>query len=405
MDRKGRIYIVIIIITVAFLMLLQYNKPKELNWFESYVSQHKIPYGTYVLNDLMDKLFEENLQQVSIPPFEFLEKDTTITGTYFFVDKAITFHDTELNTLLDWTAAGNTLFIASSSFESALLDTLHLKTSGLFSSLGEEKMQLHQLVHPKLKTEKAFPFKKDAYINFFKTIDTAKTKVLGVVDNYSEDLVIEKKHFNVIQQAFGKGQIILSTFPKAFTNYFILKDDNHKYTAGLLSYIDASKPVYIDNHYKSGKTFYTSPMHIFLNTKELKWAYYLALIGILFYVVFEGKRKQRAIPIITPLKNQTLIFTRTIADMYFERKKQKPIASLKINQFLEYIRTILHVPTEKQDERFYNNLASRSAQNIDELKKMFSFFNRINKQHEVSDTELKKLNSLIEEFKRKVDGK
>ena len=405
MNKKGKIYIVIAVIAIALIMLAQYNKPKELNWFPSYVAQHKIPYGTYVFNDLMKALFQGNIEQMTIPPYMFLNKDNEASGTYVLVNGNINFEEAELDVLLNWTAKGNTLFIASENFEERLLDTLNLTTSSLYADFGEETSQLYQLVNPALKKEAPLIFEKDSRARFFNAIDTLNTTVIGLVDNYSEKQAIEEEHFNVIEQDFGEGKIILSTFPKAFTNYFILKNDNRRYTAGLLSYIDGTRPIYMDNHHKSGKTFYTSPMYIFLNTKELKWAYYITLIGALLYVVFEGKRKQRAIPVVVPLKNQTLAFTRTIADMYYEKGQQKPISEHKIVQFLEYIRSHFYMDSIKSDENFYKNLASRSSHDLEEIKRMFSYFEQLQKQVQVSDTELKKLNTLIEKFKHKADGK
>ena len=404
MNKKANIYVIIIVVTVGLLMLLEYNKPKKLNWFPSYVTQHKIPYGTFVLNELIGQLFTEN-EQVTLPPFEYLNTNSENKGTYFFVNENIEFGKSELEVLLDWTSEGNTLFIASSSFEEILLDTLNLSTSGLYAGFGEEQKQIHQLVNPNLKPEVRFPFSKDNYSKYFETIDTLNTTVVGIIENFEDSLAIDKKNFDAIKQNFGKGEIILSTFPKAFTNYFILKDENRDYTAGLLSYLDASKPIYIDNHYKAGKKFYTSPMYIFLNTKEFKWAYYLMLIGALIYVVFEGKRKQRAIPVVTPLKNQSLAFTRTIADMYYEKGQRKPIAEHKIEQFLEYIRSKFYMQTIEREEEFYSNLASRSSHTFDDVKKLFTFLDNIRNKNEISDADLQKLNSSIEKFKHKADGK
>lgn len=403
MGKKGNIYLVIVVLTIALLMVLQYDRPKELNWFPSFVAQHKIPYGTYVLNELMSGMFLDR-EQVSIPPFEFLNSNQSAEGTYFLVNNEIEFGDAELEALLAWTSKGNTLFVASNSFETQFLDTLKLQTSGLFASFGEDQKQLHQLVNPHFGPETVYPFDKDNYSNFFRSIDTLNTTVIGVVDNYEDSLAVAKRHFNVIQKGFGNGEIILSTFPKAFTNYFILKDDNRDYTAGLLSYLDGSKKVYMDNYYKSGKKFYTSPMYIFLNTKEFKWAYYLVLIGALIYVVFEGKRKQRAIPVIKPLQNQTLAFTRTIADMYYEQGKQKPISEHRIEQFLEYIRSHFYLGTINREVDFYQNLAARSSHSFEEIKSLFNFIEKLRNQSEVTDFELKRLNTEIENFKHRANG-
>ena len=404
MGKKTNIYLIIAVITIALLMVLQYNKPKELNWFPSYVAQHKIPFGTFVLNELLNEKFD-NMQQVQLAPFVFLDTNFEAEGTYLLVNEDIEFGGPELEKLLNWTSRGNTLFIASTSFEEDLLDTLGLKTSGLFAGFGEAQKQIHKLVNPNLKPDTMYPFEKDTYSNFFKSIDTVNTTVLGIVDNYEDKLAVTKEHFDVIRQDFGDGEIILSTFPKAFTNYFILKDNNREYTAGLLSYIDKTRPLYVDNHYKAGKKFYTSPMYIFLNTKEFKWAYYLILIGTLIYVIFEGKRKQRAIPVVLPLKNQTLAFTHTIANMYYEKGQQKAISEHKIEQFLEYIRSHFYLGTINREEEFYQNLAARSSHSVDDIKNLFDLMEKLRNQNEINDAELTKLNTSIEKFKHKADGK
>ncbi|MBD0778954.1 DUF4350 domain-containing protein [Maribacter sp. ANRC-HE7] len=405
MRKKGSIYLIIGAVTLVILMVFQYSKPKEINWFPSFVAQHKIPYGTYVLNDLMEKKYKDNLKQITQPPFEVLQSADSLRGTYVFVNNDVLFGKAELNSLLDWTSKGNTLFIASSSFDEQLQDTLNFETSALYADFGENPKQVHELLNPKFKSDATYTFSKDDYATYFSKIDTLNTTLIGQVDYPVEDGSDTQKHFNVIQQNFGKGTILLNAFPNAFTNYFILKDDNRDYMAGLLSYIDGDRPIYMDNHHKSGKSFYTSPMYIFLNNKELKWAYYIVLIGALVYVIFEGKRKQRAIPVIVPLKNQTLAFTRTIADMYFEKGEQKSITEHKIAYFLEYIRSHFYMDTIKQDEAFYRNLAARSNHSYDEVKDLFLYMEKLKKGSVITNADLIKLNTEIEKFKVKAHGK
>ena len=380
MGKKGIAYIVIALITVALLLLMQYNKPKEVNWFPSFVSHHKIPYGTYVLNQLMKNIFEAKTGQITVSPFEFLNSEEAVSGTYFFVNDKIVFGKAELNALLNWTAQGNTLFIASNDFEKELLDTLHLKTSKLFAGLGDKQRQRHHLVNPLLRTSEGYPFLKDNFASYFSEIDSSTTTIIGSVDYSVSSDSTNLRHFNGIKQPFGQGEILLTTFPKAFTNYFILNGKNKDYTAGLLSYIDGSRSIYIDDHHKSGKTVYTSPMYIFLNTKEFKWAYYLVLIGTLIYIVFEGKRKQRAIAVVHPLKNQTLAFTRTIADMYYDKGERKTIATHKISYFLEYLRSTFHLSTTDHDVDFFDKLAARSNHSVEDIKKLFKEMDKMKKK-------------------------
>lgn len=404
MLKKSKVYIFIGIFTLGLIFLVEFNKPKKINWFPSYVSHHKIPYGTYVLNDLLPELFDGKIRQVQRPPFEFLLRNDTIQGTYFFANASVQFGDTELEAVLDWVNKGNSVFIASESFDQQLLDTLNLERSSLYNQDELTPTFYHELTNPYLNSG-IFPFEKDYYTPIFKSIDTINTVVLGEVHTRADSTLTPIKNVSVIKQAFGKGEIILSTFPKAFTNYFMLKDSNRTYTAGLLSYMNAANTIFIDNHHKSGKSFYTSPMYLFLNTKELKWAYYMVLIGALFYVIFEGKRKQRPIPIVNPLKNQTLAFTRTIADMYFENGEQKQITIHKIDYFLEYIRSKLNLSTQQLDDTFKKRLAVRSNNTHEDVKSLFKLIEQLQSKNQITDSELQKLNKKIEAFKAKVDGK
>ena len=405
MSKKGWIYITIGVLTLAAIFVMEYNKPKKINWFPSYVSHHKIPYGTYVLNDLMEKYFPNKIQQIQKPPFEFLTRTDSIKGTYFFVNESVAFEEAELNALLDWVNQGNMLFVASRSFEKKLLDTLHLEQQNVYNDGTLEPLFYYELVNPKIKHQRV-EFTKDYYTTSFDRLDTLRTTVLGQVYSPSDSTDTTTKHINSIKQPFGKGEIVLTSFPKAFTNYFILKDNNVEYTAGLLSYLGRNGQIYMDNFHKSGKSFYTSPMYLFLNTKEFKWAYYLVLIGGLIYIIFEGKRKQRAIPVVTPLKNQTLAFTRTIADMYFEKGELPLITKHKIDYFLEYIRSKLHVSTQNlEDETFLRNLSLRSNTDLKEVKTLMSMISKLKAKQYVTETELKNLNQKIQAFKANVDGK
>lgn len=404
MVKKNKVYISMGIIAMGLLFLIEHIRPKRINWYPSFVSHHKIPYGTYVLSDLMKKYFPSKTRHIHKSPFEFLKNNDSVNGTYFFVDNTVHFEENELNALLDWVSRGNSLFVASNGFEDGLLDTLNLQQSSIHNGNSLKPVFYHELANPRLKTG-AVSFEKDYYTLIFSKIDTVRTTVLGQVHAAADNNNAVNKSINMVKQSFGQGEIILSTFPKAFTNYFILKDTNRTYTAGLLSYLDENRPIFVDNHHKSGKSFYTSPMYLFLNTKEFKWAYYLLLIGTLIYIVFEGKRKQRAIPVINPPKNQTLAFTGTIAAMYFESGAQKQIIEYKIAHFMEYIRSRLHMATQDLSEKFIKDLAVRSNNELGSVQKLFQMMELLGKKNQITNIELKQLNKKIEAFKANIDGK
>jgi hypothetical protein len=403
LDRKGKIYIALTALVVVFIIISEYNKPKALNWFPSYAKHHKIPYGSYVFYEQLERIFiKDNIKNLDRPPFEILDTNEAgeISGTYFFLNGSVKFDETELDRLLDWTAKGNTLAIASAEVSKMILDTLNLETSIVSNFNNFDNVFNLKLENKSLNPKKQYAFKKANFVGYFSVIDSINTKVIGTIANASKSDSIKKRLFpNVIKQPFGDGEIILSLFPKAYTNYFILKDDNKDYTAGLISYLDPEKTIYFDNYYKAGKKTAMSPLYVFLKAKQLRWAYYIMLIGALFYVIFDGKRKQRAIPIVKPLRNQTLEFTRTIANMYYESSKHTDITQHKIQHFLEYIRTNLNLNTNTIDDTFIENLSSRSNNTIADTKALFTNIQTLSNTQNITKEALEKLNASIENFK------
>ncbi|MBJ2175615.1 DUF4350 domain-containing protein [Aureibaculum sp. A20] len=381
---------------MAFIYL-ESVKPKPLNWFPTYAANHKLPYGTYVLRNELETIFPDTeIQDIITPPYVFLQ-DTTQMGTYFFINDGVNFGEDEFNKLLQFVERGNDVFISTHGIN---IDTLHLKTEGI-SSVEYEQDVFFKLNNKNL-SKKEFSFDRGFYNTTFSEIDTLKAIALGITGYLNSDGERVSEGINFLKEPYGKGNFYFHTFPEAFTNYYILKSPNQQYTASLLSYLDASKPILWDAYYKTGKSKITSPMQYILGSKSLKWAYYITLIGVLIFIIFEGKRKQRYIPILTPLKNQTLAFTRTIANMYYEKSEHKNIAEHKITYLLEYIRTKLHVPTVTINDSFYNYVASRSGHKLDDVKKLFKQIEIIHQKNTITKEELIGLNSLIEKFKNPV---
>jgi hypothetical protein len=398
LSKKGKLYIVLSVCAFLAIVVAEMTKPKSINWFPSYATHHKIPFGSYVFNQQLKRV-SDSVSIIDRPPFEYL-KNKSISGTYLFYNNEVSFGEAELNSILDWVFEGNTLIIAASNFEQQLLDTLNLATKSVNIADNFNNEYQVKLVNPSFENENSYKYDKPTTFFHFNKIDTTYTKVVGLIDAHrGKQAPIKDSLINSIKQPFGDGEIILSTFPQAFTNYFILNNPNQEYTAGLLSYIDTNKPIYLDTYYKSGKTFYTSPMYLFLNNPSLKWAYYILLIGVLIYIIFEGKRKQRAIPIVHPLKNQTVDFTRTISNMYYENGKHKDIALHKVQHFLEYIRNTMYLQTSEINDSFIKNLAARSNNSLEDTQTLFKVIDDLKQRSQIDQKELERLNTLIDNFK------
>lgn len=404
MSKFQKIALLIFVGTLALLIYAEVNKKVPLNWFDSYTKTDKIPLGTKVFYNLLHEKLQENLIDIDIPPFEKLSYDS-IQGTYLFVNYDLSFDEYEAKKLLEWTAQGNTLFLSSNFHSSFILDTLQIKSEQAYLFNRIDTQPMLELVNKKFKTKDPYLFDQDAIVRYFKEFDTLNVTVLGISQAFNDTLSITQPRINFIKSTFGKGKIILHNQPEAFTNYFLLKENNAQYTQNALSYINDGSTVYWDNYYKTGNSYDISPLKIILVNPSLKWAYYFVLIGALFFILFEGKRKQRSIPIVPQLTNKTYEYTQTISGMYLDKKDHLDIAHKQINLFLEYIRTRLRIPTENINQRFYNTLSSMSTIAADEIKILFLKIQNIQKRNQITEEELKQLYSDIQNFKNQIDGR
>lgn len=404
MRKSQKILFFGFLLALAALVYLEATKPQPINWFPSYSSSDKIPLGTYVLYNLLEEDFGENFKSVEKTPFIAL-RDSTMAGNYLFINNNLEIDEAELNKLFAWAEKGNNIFLSANNFGNKLLDTLNLEmnTAVLIKKMGTEPM--FQLTNENLDGEMPYHLKRDIPLRYFSEIDTLKQTVLGSSQAYNDTLKITQPLVNFIKAPIGKGNIFIHTQPEIFSNFFMLSEENAQHTLNVLSYINNGNDILWDKNYKSGKAISVSPLNVLLNNRYLKWAYYVVLIGTLLFVLFEGKRKQRSIPILKPLTNKTFEYTRTIAGMYLDEKQFHEIAKKQIALFLEYIRTQLRIPTEKWNTRFFEAVASRTGNTNEETKTLFTFIEKVENQNDTSQLELQKLYKKINAFKNKTDGK
>jgi hypothetical protein len=144
-----------------------------------------------------------------------------------------------------------------------------------------------------------------------------------------------------------------------------------------------------------------TPLKYILSREPLKWAYYISIFSIIVYIIFQGKRKQRVIPVITPLKNTTLEFVKIVGKLYFQQKDHKNIAQKKINFFLDYLRSRYMVKTDELNPETVEKISLKSGIDKTEVKNIFNYINYIDICKRIKEEELQKINFLIETFYKK----
>ncbi|AVR46093.1 DUF4350 domain-containing protein [Christiangramia fulva] len=398
MSKTYKIALVLFLLLVISLVWLETSEPEPVNWNPSYTAVDKIALGSYVFFESW-KEATDSLEKINIPPYEYLNNKPD-NGTYFFLNDFIDFDDAELDDLLNWVSKGNKLFIASNGFSTNLLDTLKLKVSNYYSKEGFTSRPALNLSNAHLKLDSPKLFDQDLSGIYFSKIDTLKQVVLGTASFGKKE---KEEKVNFIKTGFGDGEIYLHTTPQAFSNYFLLKNSNFEYVQSLLAYL-AGDHILWDAYYKSGKTFFTSPLYMLLSNRSLRWAYYFVIIAAILFVLFEGKRRQRPIPVVEPLKNKSYEYTETISQLFLERGKYYELGMKKINLFLEFIRTNYQISTRELNEDFYRNLASKSGNTYKETQALFERIFNFQQNTDADKDEFHELSKSINNFKQK-DGK
>jgi hypothetical protein len=309
--------------------LLEYYRVRPLDWSSTYSNKDKIPFGGEVMYKLLPEMIGgEKVESLRIPPYNQLAKDAALPpkSTYIFISELFKVDNNDQRSLLDYVKNGNVVFVSAYHFSAdSLMGVLGVMAADEKPDIRDSARAVY-FVNPHLRDKNGQIFKKDKGQNYLK-IKGSKATLLAV----NED---RKPVFVKIN--YGKGQFYIHNLPLAFTNYYVLDPQTNQHA---LSYLP-QQPVFWDEYQKQGRFAETerSVFRYIVSTPGLKSAYFLSLIGLILYAIFTGKRRQRIIPVITPPKNVSLDFVKTIGNMYFRKGNHTNLANKLIQHFWIYVK-------------------------------------------------------------------
>lgn len=395
MSKAIKIYITLLIVLFIGAFAIEYSKPKPIDWSPTYNETHKKPYGTFILyNELKNLFSEQKIEDIKETAYQSLNNyyrhsdSTYVTqGSYLFIDDFMETDPISTQELLNFASHGNQLFIATNYPNETLQDSLNFETKNDFNFSGEANLSFAN----KVFKNDSITIHKGLSNIYFSNLDSVKTTVLG----YQKFDSIQR--INFIKIKYGKGNVFLHLQPIVFTNYQLLKSNNKKYAAAALSYLPEDI-IFFDSRNKIGMELGNSVMRYILRQPALRWAWYLALLSLLVFIIFNAKRKQRIVKVLEPLENTTVAFTKTIGNLYYETKDHDNLIAKKITYFLEYIRRVYYLDTQILDEKFIKFLSLKSGKEKEAVKKLINLINYLRAKRACTEADLIKLNKTIEDF-------
>lgn len=247
------------------------------------------------------------------------------------------------------------------------------------------------------------------------TLSTAgydyKLDSLYVGDFTSFDIIVDEKErieridtFAIkkipvaVSVPYGKGEVIFVSSPLLFTNYGMLEGNTFVYIFRLMSYL-ADLPVYRTEAYVKTDAMLVaeqSPFREFIKRPPLRWALYLALLGVVLFMIFTARRRQRVIPIMSKPANRSLEFIQLIGTLYYQRKDHVDLVRKKFKLFAEELRKTAGVDISdvNTDDREYLLLAEKTGMNSDRLKKVIRQIRLV--LHSEGNISVEEMRSLID---------
>ena len=448
--KSSRNFLFAMLVLFVLFCLLQVNLPKKFVWSPTFSHVDKQPFGCFVFDSVLTQSLPNGYHVTKKTFFQLDQEHAKEKISVLMVVDQQDLKQLDVKYLCNIARrGGKVMVVASSSFDDGrnadtvvvdelertfkvrIEDGMYFSLRGILAGLkahdndmydtiywnNRETMyaaqpyrMFYNMVGGTLFVDSVPKVKRLAY-----TLSTAgddyKYDSLYVGDFTRFDTIVDKKErieridtFAIkkipvaVSVPYGKGEVIFVSSPLLFTNYGMLEGNTSVYIFRLMSYL-ADLPVYRTEAYVKTDAMLVaeqSPFREFIKRPPLRWALYLALLGVVLFMIFTARRRQRVIPIISKPANRSLEFIQLIGTLYYQRKDHVDLVRKKFKLFAEELRKTAGVDISdvNTDDREYLLLAEKTGMNCDRLKKVIRQIRLV--LHSEGNISVEEMRSLID---------
>lgn len=430
--------------------LLQVNLPKKFVWSPTFSHVDKQPFGCFVFDSVLTQSLPNGYHVTKKTFFQLDQEHAKEKISVLMVVDQQNLKQLDVKYLCNIARrGGKVMVVASSSFDDGrntdtvvvdelertfkvrIEDGMYFSLRGILAGLKAHDNDMYDTIYwnnretmyaaqsyrmfynmvggtlfvdsvPKVKrlaytlSTAGYDYKHDSlYVGDFTGFDT-------IVDEKERieriDTFAIKKVPAAVSVPYGKGEVIFVSSPLLFTNYGMLEGNTFVYIFRLMSYL-ADLPVYRTEAYVKTDAMLVaeqSPFREFIKRPPLRWALYLALLGVVLFMIFTARRRQRVIPILSKPANRSLEFIQLIGTLYYQRKDHVDLVRKKFKLFAEELRKTAGVDISdvNTDDREYLLLAEKTGMNSDRLKKVIRQIRLV--LHSEGNISVEEMRSLID---------
>lgn len=448
--KSSRNFLFAMLVLFVLFCLLQVNLPKKFVWSPTFSHVDKQPFGCFVFDSVLTQSLPNGYHVTKKTFFQLDQEHAKEKISVLMVVDQQDLKQLDVKYLCNIARrGGKVMVVASSSFDDGrnadtvvvdelertfkvrIEDGLYFSLRGILSGLKAHDNDMYDTIYwnnretmyaaqsyrmfynmvggtlfvdsvPKVKrlaytlSTAGYDYKLDSlYVGDFTSFDT-------IVDEKERieriDTFAIKKVPVAVSVPYGKGEVIFVSSPLLYTNYGMLEGNTSVYIFRLMSYL-ADLPVYRTEAYVKTDAMLVaeqSPFREFIKRPPLRWALYLALLGVVLFMIFTARRRQRVIPIISKPANRSLEFIQLIGTLYYQRKDHVDLVRKKFKLFAEELRKTAGVDISdvNTDDREYLLLAEKTGMNSDRLKKVIRQIRLV--LHSEGNISVEEMRSLID---------
>lgn len=448
--KSSRNFLFAMLVLFVLFCLLQVNLPKKFVWSPTFSHVDKQPFGCFVFDSVLTQSLPNGYHVTKKTFFQLDQEHAKEKISVLMVVDQQNLKQLDVKYLCNIARrGGKVMVVASSSFDDGrnadtvvvdelertfkvrIEDGLYFSLRGILSGLKAHDNDMYDTIYwnnretmyaaqsyrmfynmvggtlfvdsvPKVKrlaytlSTTGYDYRHDSlYVGDFTSFDT-------IVDEKERieriDTFAIKKIPVAVSVPYGKGEVIFVSSPLLFTNYGMLEGNTSVYIFRLMSYL-ADLPVYRTEAYVKTDAMLVaeqSPFREFIKRPPLRWALYLALLGVVLFMIFTARRRQRVIPIMSKPANRSLEFIQLIGTLYYQRKDHVDLVRKKFKLFAEELRKTAGVDISdvNTDDREYLLLAEKTGMNSDRLKKVIRQIRLV--LHSEGNISVEEMRSLID---------
>lgn len=448
--KSSRNFLFAMLVLFVLFCLLQVNLPKKFVWSPTFSHVDKQPLGCFVFDSVLTQSLPNGYHVTKKTFFQLDQEHAKEKISVLMVVDQQNLKQLDVKYLCNIARrGGKVMVVASSSFDDGrnadtvvvdelertfkvkIEDGMYFSLRGILNGLRAHDNDMYDTIYwnnretmyaaqsyrmfynmvggtlfvdsvPKVKklaytlSTAGYDYKYDSlYVGDFTRFDTIvdKKERIERIDTFAI-----KKVPAAVSVPYGKGEVIFVSSPLLFTNYGMLEGNTSVYIFRLMSYL-ADLPVYRTEAYVKTDAMLVaeqSPFREFIKRPPLRWALYLALLGVVLFMIFTARRRQRVIPIMSKPANRSLEFIQLIGTLYYQRKDHVDLVRKKFKLFAEELRKTAGVDISdvNTDDREYLLLAEKTGMNSDRLKKMIRQIRLV--LHSEGNISVEEMRSLID---------